>query len=72
MSDNESLDLLLQQLISEATERQQGLAIAAMLGYLALALDQAGAYIRAQCLPLQDFRSHYKRRKKMILEGVPE
>ncbi|MCJ1231793.1 hypothetical protein MMC12_008472 [Toensbergia leucococca] len=72
MSDDESLDLLLQRPTSEATERQQGLAIATMLGYLALALDQAGAYIRAQCLPLQDFRSHYKRRKKMILEGVPE
>ena len=60
-SDDESLDLLLQRPISEATERQQGLAIAAMLGYLALALDQAGAYIHAQCLPLQDFGSHYKR-----------
>ena len=72
ISDDKSLDLLLQRPISEATERQQGLAIAAMLGYLALTLDQAGAYIRAQCLPLQDFGSHYKRRKKIILKGVPE
>ena len=72
MGEDESLNLLLKRPTSEATERQQGLAIAEMLGYLALALDQAGAYIRVQCLPLQDFGSHYKRRKKMILEGVPE
>ena len=39
MSDDESLNLLLQQPTSETTERQQGLAIAAMLGHLALALD---------------------------------
>ena len=72
MTDDESLDLLLQRPTSDATERQQGLAIAAMLGYLALALDQAGAYVRARCLPLQDFESHYQRRKKLILEEVPE
>ncbi|KAL9041630.1 MAG: hypothetical protein Q9214_004041, partial [Letrouitia sp. 1 TL-2023] len=72
MSDDESLNLLLHRPTSKAIERQQGLAIAAMLGYLALALDQAGAYIRARCLPLQDFESHYKRRKKIILEEVPE
>ena len=72
MNDDESLNLLLHRPTSKAIERQQGLAIAAMLGYLALALDQAGACIRARCLPLQDFESHYKRRKKLILEEVPE
>ena len=72
MSDDESLDLLLQRPKSDEAERQHGLAIAAMLGCLALALDQAGAYIRARCLPLQDFESHYKRRKRTILEEVPE
>ena len=71
MTKDESLDMLLQRPISHINERAQGLAIAAMLGYLALALDQAGAYIREQHLPLQDFESHYKRRKKKILEGVP-
>ena len=52
ISKDKSLDLLLQRPMSDITERAQGLAIAAILGYLALALDQAGAYIRAQCLPL--------------------
>ena len=72
LNDDESLDLLLQRPTSDAAERQYGLAIAAMLGYLTLALDQAGGYIRARCLPLQDFESHYKRRRKTILEEVPE
>ena len=72
MSDNESLNLLLQQPIPDPTERQQGLAIAKMLGNLALALDQAGAYIRARCLPLRDFELHYQKRKRLILEEVPD
>ena len=72
MSDDESLNLLLHRPTSGTNEREQGLAIAAMLGHLALALDQAGAYIRARCLPLRDFGSHYQRRKKIILEEVPE
>ena len=46
MTEDESLDTLLQRPTSDATERAQGLAIATMLGFLALALDQAGAYIR--------------------------
>ena len=63
MSEDESVNLLLHQSTSDA-ERLQGLKIAAMLGYLPLALDQAGAYIRARNLPLQDFESHYRKRKK--------
>ncbi|KAI4147729.1 MAG: hypothetical protein LQ340_005415 [Diploschistes diacapsis] len=72
MSEDESLDLLLQRPVPNARERQHGLEIAAMLGNLPLALDQAGAYIRARNLPLQEFGSHYARRKRMVLEGVPD
>ena len=72
MNNDESLNLLLQRPISDTTERQQGLAIATMLGHLALALDQASAYIRARYLPLQDFVSHYQKRKKTILKEIPE
>ncbi|MCJ1242503.1 hypothetical protein MMC14_010511 [Varicellaria rhodocarpa] len=43
-----------------------------MLGHLALALDQAGAYIRARNLPLKDFTAHYNRRKDVILREIPE
>ena len=72
MSEDESSDLLLQRPVSDAAERVQGLEVAAVLGHLALALDQAGAYIRAPSLPLQDFRSHYRNRKKVILEEMPD
>ena len=72
MSEDESLDLLLQQPTSEETEQQQGLTMAAMLRYLPLALDQAGAYIRTRCLPLHDFVSHYKKRKQKIFDEIPE
>ena len=40
MSENESLDLLLQQPMLEATDQAQGLAIATILGYLAFTLNQ--------------------------------
>ena len=43
-----------------------------MLGYLAFTLDQAGAYIRKLNLPLHNFASHYKRRKRKIFDEVPE
>ena len=73
MSQDESLDLLLRRPTSDATERLQAIAVAEMMGYLALALDQAGAYIRARSnLPLHKFISHYKERKQKILEEVPE
>ena len=72
MSEGESLDLLLQRPVANATERSQGLEIAIMLGHLALALDQAGAYIRARNLPLQEFKPLYNRRKKLVLQEIPE
>lgn len=75
MSEEESLDLLLQRRqdgpLLDAAERCQGLKIATELGYLALALDQAGAYIRARNLPLQEFVSHYRGRKRLILQEIP-
>ena len=72
MSDDKSLTLLLQRPSLEKIERQQGLSIAGTLGRLALALDQAGVYIRARRFPLQDFETHYKTRKKVILAEIPD
>lgn len=71
MSEDESVNLLLQRSPNEK-ENEEGRRIAWTLGYLALALDQAGAYIRARNLPLKDFISHYEKRKEMILREVPE
>ena len=71
MSEEQSLSLLLRQSSFSAEERLQGLEVAVELGYLALALDQAGAYIRSRNLPLRSFISHYKRRRERILKEVP-
>lgn len=72
MSEEESLDLLLRRRPASSDERAEGMKIAAKLGYLALALDQAGAYIRARNLSLTEFMSHYRKRKKVILKAIPD
>ncbi|MCJ1313658.1 hypothetical protein MMC25_007337 [Agyrium rufum] len=72
MTEAESLDVLLQRSPLNEEERTQALEIARTLGYLALALDQAGAYIRARSLPLADFKAHYETRRKIILNEIPD
>ena len=72
MTEKESLDLLLQKTPMNLEEETEGRKIVSLLGHLALALDQAGAYIRARGLPLKDFISHYKRRKRQIFEETPD
>lgn len=59
MSESESLHLLLHE-----EEKIKGRRIASTLGYLPLTFDQAGAHIRARCLSLKDFISHYDKRKE--------
>ena len=71
MSQDESLKLLLKGSPLNDEERMQGLEIARTLGYLALALHQTAAYIRARKLPLKDFIPEYKRRKEVILKEIP-
>ena len=72
MTEEESLNLLLRRRARDSVEREFGLRIAAELGYLALVLDQAEAYIRARNLTLQEFMTHFKQRKKKILQEVPQ
>jgi tetratricopeptide (TPR) repeat protein len=72
MTENESVELLLQRPASTLQERSEGVEVATTLGYLGLALDQAGAYIRSRELPLNQFVEHYKRRKKIVLEEIPD
>lgn len=60
MSEDENLELLLKRAARDSRERTVGLQIAKDLGHLALALDQAEAYIRARNLPLQDFNAHFQ------------
>jgi tetratricopeptide (TPR) repeat protein len=72
MNDSESLSLLLQRVPLNEEEKIHGREIASALGNLALALDQAGAYIRARNLKLKDFIPHYNKRKEVILREIPD
>ena len=72
MNDSESLSLLLQRVPLNEEEKIHGREIASALGHLALALDQAGAYIRARNLKLKDFIPHYNKRKEVILREIPD
>jgi tetratricopeptide (TPR) repeat protein len=72
MTEDESVDLLLRGPASTPKENSEGVEAAATLGNLALALDQAGAYIRSRELPLNQFVAHYKRRKRAVLEEIPD
>ena len=72
MTEEESLSLLLRRRPLNSTEREFGLQIAAEVGHLALVLDQAEAYVRAHNLTLQEFVTHFKQRKKKILQEIPQ
>jgi hypothetical protein len=70
MTEEEGAELLLQA--TSTSEKPEMAGVVSILGYLALALDQAAAYIRAHGIPLSEFASHYKKRKKRILEEIPD
>ena len=74
MSDQEALQLLLERSQAEKTSTniQEGANIVKRLGYHALAIDQAGAYILARRLDLDLYMMHYSERKERVLNEVPE
>ena len=53
--------------INDHEIRTEATKILDILGYLPLAIDQAGAYIRDRGLPLRDFVENYKSRKEEVL-----
>ena len=71
MTVDESVNLLLRR-AAQGDEAPECAVIARTLGYLPLALDQAGSYIRARDLQLKDFISRYEVCKKSILSETPE
>ena len=73
MSQDEGLDLLFRQVGCQKNESNSSIArdIVARLGYLALAIDQAGAYISARGLPLSLFMDHYNKRREQVLKETP-
>ena len=73
MSESEGLELLFRQSGCDRSEQniQTGKEIIARLGNLALAIDQAGAYISARSLPLGLFMDHYNNRREKVLKETP-
>ncbi|KFY84702.1 hypothetical protein V500_09074, partial [Pseudogymnoascus sp. VKM F-4518 (FW-2643)] len=74
MLDKEALDLLLNRSHVERSDAnmQEGANIVKRLGYHALAIDQAGAYIKAGDLDLCLYMEHYTERKEKVLSEIPE
>lgn len=78
LSEEEGLELLLSRSAtlsrtdSAARESKEGRMIVMKLGYLALAIDQAAAYISIRQLPLSMFMEHFEKRKEFILEATPQ
>jgi tetratricopeptide (TPR) repeat protein len=73
MTEDGSLELLLRQSKCERTDENnaEGMKIVKRLGYLPLAIDQAGAYISQRKLPLSRFIKHYEDRKEYVLKNTP-
>ena len=70
MTKDEGIRLLLHFI--PGSKNFEASEVVALLGYLALAIDQAGAYIHSRLLPLSQFVSHYKKRKMRVLEEIPD
>ncbi|KAK2749585.1 hypothetical protein FQN57_005807 [Myotisia sp. PD_48] len=75
LTEDESLQLLNRRIspasTTTASQNEDGKRIVRMLGYLALAIDQAAAYILMRGLSLHEFINHYENRKAHILSFTP-
>ncbi|KAI2621172.1 hypothetical protein GGR54DRAFT_639301 [Hypoxylon sp. NC1633] len=73
MTEEEARELLFKQLdaTEDDTNRMTATDIVKRLGYLPLAIDQAGAYMKAEGIPLTDFLGHYDLSAIDILKSTP-
>ena len=74
MSEDEGLRLLLRRCNKKDFSNEDmviGGQILRRLGYLALAIDQAGAYISARDLQLDLFMDHFNNRRDKVLSKTP-
>ena len=74
MLEKEGLDLLF---LSSGYRRDddnitEAKRIIQRLGYLALAIDQAGAYIRARSIEFSAFVDHFNNRRAVVLKETPQ
>lgn len=74
MEEYEAIELLLHHICRPLTAEniEQAKPNVQKLGFLALAIDQAGAYINARKLPLRSFVKHYDSRKQYVMQHTPE
>ena len=72
MELKECLQLLLPSAQVDVEQHAAAEEIAKRLGYLPLAIDQARAYIRRRQLHLGDFLIEYEKRKKNIMQEIPQ
>jgi hypothetical protein len=74
MEEHEAVSLLLHNTRRPPHEQniEEAKPIVHKLGFLPLAIDQAGAYIKARNLPLQSFTDHYEKRKEYVMKHTPE
>lgn len=73
MSDDEALQLLYKRCQVDKTEKnfQEARKVVQRLGYHALAIDQAGAYILSRNLDLNLYLIHYSDRKEKVPKDIP-
>ncbi|KAI1137809.1 hypothetical protein F5Y05DRAFT_62764 [Hypoxylon sp. FL0543] len=73
MTEDEATEVLFKQLGIPKDAKNQAAAadIVRRLGYLPLAIDQAGAYMKAEAVPLVDFLAHYEQSAIDVLNSVP-
>lgn len=73
LSEDEAVELLLQKSESEDTEanRSEARTIVKKLACLALAVDQAAAYISLRHLPITQFVLRYEQSKEALMKFVP-
>jgi hypothetical protein len=75
MTEAEALELLFQSSQAKYTDQnlQAAARIVQRLGFHALAIDQAGAYIRARSLPeIEVYLDHFNKRREIVLKELPE
>ncbi|CAJ2504171.1 Uu.00g115650.m01.CDS01 [Anthostomella pinea] len=76
MKESEALDLLFARSCAERNDEalEHGKCIVHRLGYLPLAIDQAGSYLneRRDILPIADFMDHYENRAEEVLRSIPD
>ncbi|KAI0889320.1 uncharacterized protein GGS22DRAFT_69836 [Annulohypoxylon maeteangense] len=73
MNEEEAIKLLFALLDTPKNDKNRIAAseIVKRLGYLPLAIDQAGAYMKAEGVPLTSFLDHYEQSARDVLESVP-